>query len=914
MPIRITGLNSGLDTEAIISALVSSYNYKTNKYKKAQTKLSWKQDAWKTLNTKIYSLYNSVGNLRFSSAYNLKSTTVSDTTKATVTAGSSAPNGTQKLNILEVAQAGYLTGGKLASSTTTGTTLAELGYTGGDGKINLTMGDGTKKEIEVTQGTTVGSFIASLKDAGVSASYDDVNKRIYVSAKSTGTNNDFTLTGANVDGVDALYRLGLNVGSAATDATYESYTKYYNADGTQLEQNVVDALNAYKAAKEAYETKTAQNANLSAAYGYASAYSAMMDALKSSGLSDVEQKKLQTLLGMTAEERVNSVMDASGNVYTEAGTDKDGNTIYSYNDGTATKYIQRVITYTDENNKAYTKNNDGTYTDDAGKVYTATDEKDADGNTVYADADGNKAAIKTNTSYYEATASEEGTGFYKLTDADGNTYTENDDHTYAGADGTKYRLDVDGKLYEIDADGNDVAGGKEATVASNEEIKRTVFTQGAAAPDITRSADALTALKEDADFKLTEEQVGALTGNISNVKAFEAGETTLADSDAFSRAGIAAAVQDAYANNGGASGVTALVNTYAEHINDNKADITVAEETMKEHQVLADLAAIDTSTAEGQTAYDTAFAAFVEQVKSAQEITTSATTKYNTDGKKIDGTDSKITLNGIEYTSSLNTYSINGLSITAQQVTGDGDANAITITTSTDTQGIYDKIKDFLTQYNALINEITSLYNADTAKGYEPLTDEEKDAMSETEIEKWEEKIKASLLRRDDSLESVMNAMTSVMSKGYEVNGKRYYLSSFGIKTLGYLNAPENQQYAYHIDGDEDDAATAGNADKLMAALTSDPDTVLSFMQQMATGLYDAVGDKMKATTLSSVYTVYNDKEMASEYSDYTDIIKKWEEKLQQQEDYYYNKFSAMETALSKLQSQTSSLSSLLGG
>ena len=53
MPIRITGLNSGLDTEAIISALVSSYNYKTNKYKKAQTKLSWKQDAWKTLNKKV---------------------------------------------------------------------------------------------------------------------------------------------------------------------------------------------------------------------------------------------------------------------------------------------------------------------------------------------------------------------------------------------------------------------------------------------------------------------------------------------------------------------------------------------------------------------------------------------------------------------------------------------------------------------------------------------------------------------------------------------------------------------------------------------------------------------------------------------------------------------------------------------
>ena len=48
MPIRLTGLASGLDTETIISALVSSYNYKTNKYKKAQTKLSWKQDAYQS--------------------------------------------------------------------------------------------------------------------------------------------------------------------------------------------------------------------------------------------------------------------------------------------------------------------------------------------------------------------------------------------------------------------------------------------------------------------------------------------------------------------------------------------------------------------------------------------------------------------------------------------------------------------------------------------------------------------------------------------------------------------------------------------------------------------------------------------------------------------------------------------------
>ena len=320
MPIRITGLNSGLDTEAIISALVSSYNYKTNKYKKAQTKLSWKQDAWKTLNTKIYSLYSNVGNLKLSSAYNLKSTTVSDTTKATVTASNSAPSGTQSLNIISVAQAGYLTGGQLDSSTTTSTTLAELGYTGGDGKINLTKGDGTTTSIEVTQGTTVGSFIASLKDAGVSANYDATNHRIFVSSKETGKDNDFTLTGGNADGISALTKLGLNVKSDATDATYTSYTQYYDADGNKLNQNITDAIAAYKAAQEDYKTKTAQNANLTASYGYASAYSAMMDSLKNSGLSDTDQKKLQTLLGMTASQRVDSLMDANGNVYTHTHT------------------------------------------------------------------------------------------------------------------------------------------------------------------------------------------------------------------------------------------------------------------------------------------------------------------------------------------------------------------------------------------------------------------------------------------------------------------------------------------------------------------------------------------------------------------------------------------------------------------
>ena len=70
----------------------------------------------------------------------------------------------------------------------------------------------------------------------------------------------------------------------------------------------------------------------------------------------------------------------------------------------------------------------------------------------------------------------------------------------------------------------------------------------------------------------------------------------------------------------------------------------------------------------------------------------------------------------------------------------------------------------------------------------------------------------------------------------------------------------------------------------------------------------------MGKTELSSSYTVYNDIQMKNEYDEYTKTIKKWEEKLKDMEDRYYKQFSAMETALAKLQSQTNSLASLLGG
>lgn len=285
----------------------------------------------------------------------------------------------------------------------------------------------------------------------------------------------------------------------------------------------------------------------------------------------------------------------------------------------------------------------------------------------------------------------------------------------------------------------------------------------------------------------------------------------------------------------------------------------------------------------------------------------------STGATRIIGQDAEIELNGATFTSSSNTFEVNGLTITCNATTAENEE--VTLTTQDDTSGIYDMIKNFIKEYSSLINEMDKLYNADAAKGYDPLTDEEKDEMSEKEIEKWEEKVKASLLRRDSTLNTVSSAFREIMSAGVSVNGKTLHLSDFGVETLGYFDAADNERNAYHIYGDEDDSAVSSKTNILNAKIISEPDTVMDFFSQLTKKLYDKTFDLMKSVKdHSSAYTVYEDKRMKSEYDEYTKKIADLEAKLTAYEDKWYKKFSAMETAMAKMQSNASAITGLLGG
>ncbi|HOO78793.1 MAG TPA: flagellar filament capping protein FliD, partial [Lachnospiraceae bacterium] len=156
--------------------------------------------------------------------------------------------------------------------------------------------------------------------------------------------------------------------------------------------------------------------------------------------------------------------------------------------------------------------------------------------------------------------------------------------------------------------------------------------------------------------------------------------------------------------------------------------------------------------------------------------------------------------------------------------------------------------------------------------------------------------------------------MVNTAGGSFEVGGKKMFLSDFGISTLGYYDAEENERYALHIDGDADDSNTASKDDKLRSMIATDPEAAASFFSQFSQTLYTNLYSKMGSTKMSSIYKVYNDKQMKEEHTDWEKKITELESKLSDMEDNYYKKFSAMETALAKMSSNQNAVSSLLGG
>lgn len=283
--------------------------------------------------------------------------------------------------------------------------------------------------------------------------------------------------------------------------------------------------------------------------------------------------------------------------------------------------------------------------------------------------------------------------------------------------------------------------------------------------------------------------------------------------------------------------------------------------------------------------------------------------------EKVDARDAIIYYNNVKYTSDSNTLTVNGLTITAKAKTD----SAVNIEVAADVDSAYNTIKKFVKSYNELIEEMNKYYNEKDA-GYDALTEDERSKLSDTQIEKWEEKAKQGLLRRDSTLQTLLSGMRTTLNRGVQVTMEDGSTKTMTLASLGIVTGDYTENGKLHILGDEDDDQYSSETNTLKNLLESGSDIVGQVIggstntSGVGTQMYDYLRKSMtRIEGVRSTQTFYNDKTLDSEIDDYDDDIDKWDEKLQNLEDKYYDQFSKMESAMAKLQSQQSYLSSLFG-
>lgn len=262
---------------------------------------------------------------------------------------------------------------------------------------------------------------------------------------------------------------------------------------------------------------------------------------------------------------------------------------------------------------------------------------------------------------------------------------------------------------------------------------------------------------------------------------------------------------------------------------------------------------------------------------------------------RIAGQDAEILLDGVSFKSNSNNIKINGLDLTIM----DSTKETINITSTKDSSKALESIKKLVEDYNSLMKEMSSKYHTERGS-YEPLTDDEKYSMSESQLKKWEEHLDSSALHRDSTLYSLMQSVNNSFVEGIEIDGSMKFSSDFGLNKNNYLSSSKEDRYGFTI-----------NEDKLKKALEEDEESVVEYFNKLSERMYKNLDREMSKTpSLSSKYKVFNDKAMDDKIDSYDKEIEKWEDKMYKAEDKYYKQFAKMEEAFAKMNSQQSFLSS----
>lgn len=257
-----------------------------------------------------------------------------------------------------------------------------------------------------------------------------------------------------------------------------------------------------------------------------------------------------------------------------------------------------------------------------------------------------------------------------------------------------------------------------------------------------------------------------------------------------------------------------------------------------------------------------------------------------------------------------NTITVNGVQMNLTAKTKTGESSMITI--EQDSTKVVDTVKAFVQQYNDLLSLLNSKTSEEKYRDYAPLTDAQKEEMSEDEIEKWTEKSKSGLLKNDSILKSAVSSMRSVITS-YMGGANGLSLADLGITTGQY-----NEGGKLYLDEDKLKTAVLNNPDGVMELFqgSQTDSSIDGLFDKMYTTLRDTLdkisnkaGTNKLSTDLTASFSTQNS--MYRQLTAYEKQILALTDRMTNLEERYYKQFTAMETALSQLNNQSNSLTSL---
>ncbi len=951
MGVGLSGMISGLDTDSIVKAMVSGQQAKATKVENKITLNKWTKEAWSGLNTKIYSFYTKYASkLRLQSSYMTRTATSSNESVVKATAGSGAAVGTHSLQVKKLASSQYVTGGQLSKTVNTYNKNSKLVDLGGEGKgvaegtiITIKGNKGTTDEkevkLEVTKDTTINDFLTACKDVGLTASFDTNQQRFFISSSESGEDDAFSIT-TNMLNDNTTSELGkleadteingstikLIDTSVLTSAEKTSYEEamstirknidlvftvldedsYNSTDKTQ--KAVMDAINMVKdIAEKTYADKKANSDELSEIDGFN-----MLNKLTSTDKLEGKYGDLYTYESLANKAKENIAHSIKSEYAINKAKERATNTLNekwnalnlsadNYLTGTELAELTNGLTATEVSKLATDKVTEAKAkkAELEGKDNLTTDQEAELQHAIKViNTWGYKIDGKQLSNIYEEAYNAQ----YKISYDNYETETGST-ITYVGAEVAEEMKNI---LINTDVYKNNVAT-KKTEILSAKEDTAEVIDRKDTIEEILRDSSENSGWNNQ-DLVMFSELEGLVTE-----------PTDLNDPN----------YQENYEN----------YENYQDAIAKIRQNPTMLNEALKT------LDELGTGNLD-DLGLDTNLKGVCEAIQKAQNIVSDKDTfmenlkglakdeysdslsamglgkiegtavSQNSDGTGmvvVEASNSEFTLDGATMTETSNSFTVNGITLNLSGTTQNKDDASIydivQITVGKDVDSTYKLVKEAITEYNKLLEEMNTLYNADSARGYDPLTDEQKEAMTETDIENWEKKIKDSLLRRDDTLGTLLTSMRNALSSSYtDEDGKTYALSSFGIVTGNYT-----EKGKLHIYGDEEDATYATYEDRLKASLEEDPDKVMDVLTHVFGNLYETMTEKCAKTEISSALTFYNDKQYNNLLKDYEDDLDILEDRIKELEDRYYKQFTAMEKALSTLQNQSNSLASLLG-